>query len=82
MKDFFIYFFGIGSEVEFVNFSTAHFLPILAAVAVILLIHRFREPLRGWKNEKNKKFPVLSTGNFYFAEPAAPGMADRKTRKG
>ena len=53
MKDFFIYFFGIGSEVEFVNFSTAHFLPILAAVAVILLIHRFREPLRGWKNEKN-----------------------------
>lgn len=35
MKDFLIYFFGIGSEVEFENFSAAHFLPILAAVAVI-----------------------------------------------
>lgn len=56
MKDFLIYFFGIGSEVEFENFSAAHFLPILAAVAVIWLIHRFRKPLSSWKHEKNLRY--------------------------
>lgn len=58
MKDFFIYFFGAGTDVEFVNFSAAHFLPILAAAAVIWLIYRFRKPLSGWRNEKNLRYTL------------------------
>ena len=46
LKSFISYFFGQGETVEFTNFSLAHFLPIIALVAVVLLMHRFREPLR------------------------------------
>ena len=56
MKDFLIYFFGKGDTVEFTNFTLAHFLPILAAVGVILLIRRFRTQLGNWKNEKNIRY--------------------------
>ena len=45
MKDFLRYFFGKGDEVEFVNFSLAHFLPILVVAAVIFLIYRYRDRL-------------------------------------
>ena len=37
MKEFFIYFFGKGTEVEFSNFTFAHFAPILLMVALIVL---------------------------------------------
>ena len=46
MKEFFAYFFGKGTQVEFTNFSFAHIAPILVMVAVILLIYRFRAALR------------------------------------
>ena len=51
MKEFFRYFFGAGEQIEFTNFTLAHFLPILIAAAVIFAIYRFREPLRGYKHE-------------------------------
>lgn len=53
MKEFFVYFFGKGEEVEFQNFTLAHFLPILVAAATIFLISRFRRQLLAYKNEKN-----------------------------
>ena len=43
MKEFFQYFFGKGNEVEFQNFTLAHFLPILLAAAVIGCIWYFRD---------------------------------------
>ena len=52
MKNFFAYFFGQGEEVEFENFTLAHFLPILIAVGVIVLIYLFRDKLRESKQEK------------------------------
>lgn len=45
MKDWFGYFFGKGTEVEFTNFGIAHFAPILAAVCLIVLIFLLRERL-------------------------------------
>ena len=45
MKEFFAYFFGQGTEVEFSIFTPAHFLPILLMLAVIWLISRFRDVL-------------------------------------
>ena len=47
MKEFLTYFFGAGEQVEFTNFTFAHFAPILVAVGVILLIYRFRNDLTG-----------------------------------
>ena len=56
MREFFIYFFGKGDKVEFTNFSAAHFLPILLAVAVILLIRRYGSVLRNWKSEEKLRY--------------------------
>ena len=56
MQAFFSYFFGAGTEVEFENFTLAHFLPILLAVAVILLIRHKREAIRNSKFEANFRY--------------------------
>ncbi|MBQ3015212.1 MAG: TIGR02206 family membrane protein [Clostridia bacterium] len=51
MKEFFHYFFGKGTEVEFENFTFAHFAPILIAAGIIYLIFRYRKNLLDWKHE-------------------------------
>ena len=58
MKEFLKYFFGAGTEVEFSNFTFAHFAPILLAVGVIWLIYRFREPLRDSKWDKRIRYTL------------------------
>ena len=52
MKNFFKYFFGAGTEIEFTNFSLAHFLPILLVAGLIYLIYRYRNRLQGWRHEE------------------------------
>ena len=70
MKDFISYFFGAGEQVEFQNFTLAHFLPILLMVAVIILISKFRKPLGEWKGEKRLRlvlaFVMIVTEMSYF----------------
>ena len=56
MKDFFIYFFGAGTEVEFSLFTVAHFAPVVFAIGLILLIRRHRDALRSWKYEENLRY--------------------------
>ena len=56
MKDFLIYFFGIGSTVEFENFTLAHFAPIAIAMAVVFLIHHFRNQIKNCRVEKNLRY--------------------------
>ena len=67
---FFIYFFGRGDEIEFTNFSLAHFLPILAMVAVILLIRHYRTQIRSMKKEESLRyilaFALIITEMSYF----------------
>ena len=58
MKEFFNYFFGKGETAEFKNFSFAHFLPILTAVAIILLIWRFKDKIAAFKNEKAFRYTL------------------------
>ncbi len=53
MKQWIAYFFGQGESIEFVNFSPAHFIPILLLGAVIYLLYRYREKIRTCKYEKN-----------------------------
>ena len=61
MKEFFNYFFGKGDEPEFSNFSLAHFLPIVIAVALILLTYRFRDKLRESKHETTLRYIMAFT---------------------
>ncbi len=51
MREFFHYFFGKGDEVEFVNFSLAHFLPIVIVALIIFLIFKFRTNIKNYKHE-------------------------------
>ena len=50
MKEFIDYFFGVGSEIEFRNFTFAHFAPILVAAFIIYLIYKNKDKIRN--NEK------------------------------
>lgn len=52
MLEFLKYFFGQGSEIEFRLFTLAHILPVIVAIAVILLIYKFRNQIASFKYEK------------------------------
>ena len=70
MKEFFQYFFGKGTEVEFTNFSLAHFLPILLMLAAIFAIYHYRDKIRNSKQEENLRyalaFALIITEMSYF----------------
>lgn len=79
MKDFLLYFFGAGNEQEFALFTLAHILPIVWMVAMILLLHRFREPIRKWKHEGYLRY-ILAFGlicaemSYYWRLVAIPAL--------
>lgn len=70
VKEFFQYFFSKGEQVEFTNFSLAHFIPIALMVAVIFLIRHFRIQIRNLKREENLRyllaFALIITEMSYF----------------
>lgn len=79
MKDFLLYFFGAGNEQEFALFTLAHILPIVWMVVMILLLHRFREPIRKWKHEGYLRY-ILAFGlicaemSYYWRLVAIPSL--------
>lgn len=79
MKDFFEYFFGQGEQVEFTNFSLAHFLPILALVGVIYMLWRFRNQIKNSKNEETFRYVIaflliLSEMSYYWRLVGMPSL--------
>ncbi len=79
MKHFLHEFFGQGDEVEFTNFSLAHFLPILLMVALILLISRYREQIRASKHEQKLRFAlaftmIISEMSYFWRLVAIPEL--------
>ncbi len=79
MKDFFIYFLGAGAEIEFSNFSLAHFIPILIMLGVIFAIRHYREGIRNWKGEKKLRYVlafllILSEMSYYWRLVAIPEL--------
>ena len=52
MKEFFQYFFGKGTQIEFENFTLAHFLPILVMAGLIFATYCYRDKLRQYKREQ------------------------------
>ena len=61
MKDFFHYFFGEGTEVEFQHFTLTHLMPILVGAAVIFAIWYFRDKLAACKNEHRFRYAIAFT---------------------
>lgn len=79
MKEFFHYFFGAGTEVEFTNFSFAHFAPILVAAGIIFLIWRFRERIRDCKRETTFRYIlafmlVICEMSYYWRLVGVPAL--------
>ena len=56
MKQWLKYFFGQGAEIEFQNFTLAHFLPIIFAAAVIFLIYKKRDALAQSKHDETIRY--------------------------
>lgn len=79
MVDFLKYFLGKGETEEFANFTLAHFLPILIAVAIILLIHRFRRNIQDLKNERYFRYAlafmlICCEMSYYWRLVAVPSL--------
>ena len=58
MKEFMIYLWGQGEVPEFALFTPAHFAPILAMIAAILLIRKYADRIREWKHEESLRYAI------------------------
>ena len=79
MKAFIQYFFGVGTEPEFTNFTFTHFAPILVAAAVIFLIYRCRNRLQNSKHESVFRYIlafalIISEMSYYWRLVGVPGL--------
>jgi len=79
LKEFLRYFFGQGEEIEFVNFSVAHFVPILVGVAVILLIYFCKDKLRDSKWDLRIRYIlafslIFSEMSYYWRLVGIPSL--------
>ena len=79
MKEFLKYFLGAGTTEEFRNFTFAHFAPILVMIGLILLMWRFQDKLRGFKNEKVLRYVIafaliFSEMSYYWRLIAVPSL--------
>ena len=79
MKDFFVYFFGQGTEVEFSLFTVAHIAPIALMLLVIFLLHRFHDQLRCCRQEQTIRYAlafllILSDMAYYWRLVGMPSL--------
>lgn len=79
MKEFFHYFFGAGTEIEFRNFTLAHFLPVLVAAAFIFLIYKQRDTLRESKHDNTIRYIlafalIISEMSYYWRLVGVPDL--------
>ena len=79
MPEFFQYFFGKGTEVEFTNFTLTHFAPILVMIGLILLIWRFRDKIRQSRHEQVFRYVlafilIISEMSYYWRLVGMPSL--------
>ena len=79
MKDFFVYFFGAGTETEFSLFTPAHILPVALMLLVIWLIYRNRERLKVSRHEETLRWIlafalILSDMSYYWRLVGCPWL--------
>ena len=59
-------FFGYGPEGDFVQWSFAHFAPILITVALIVITWKQRERLRSWRHEETARYIFCFIGYIFL----------------
>ncbi len=79
MKEFLQYFLGQGETEEFTNFTLAHFLPILVAAVIVLMMSRFRNQIAAAKHEKVFRYIlafalICSEMSYYWRLIAMPSL--------
>ena len=79
MKAFLKYFLGAGAEVEFRNFTLAHFIPVALLALVIYLIYQFKDKLRESKHEQRIRIAlalllIFSEMSYYWRLVAIPSL--------
>ncbi|MBQ4119517.1 MAG: TIGR02206 family membrane protein [Clostridia bacterium] len=79
MKDFLGYFFGVGAQPEFQNFTIAHFAPIIFMVVCILLIYRLQNKLRESRFEVTLRYVmafvmIISEMSYYWRLVGKPSL--------
>lgn len=79
MKDFFIYFFGQGTQQEFALFTPAHIAPILGMIAVIIAIKCSARKLQQWKHEQAIRYVlafllICSEMAYYWRLVGVPSL--------
>lgn len=80
MAAFLDYFFGKGEGVEFVNFTWAHFLPIILTIILLFVLYRFRNEIREMKHEKVFRYIlaftlIISDMSYYWRLIAMPSLS-------
>ena len=79
MKEFFIYFFGQGTEVEFSLFTPAHFAPIVLMLLTIWSIYRNRNALLHSKYEEKLRYAlafalIICDMSYYWRLVGMPSL--------
>ena len=79
MKNFLIYFFGQGADVEFSLFTPAHFAPIVLMCLAIRLIYQHRDTLRQSKHEETFRYVlgfamILCDMSYYWRLVGMPSL--------
>ena len=79
MKDFFSYFFGAGSQVEFSLFTPAHFAPVVLMLLVIWLIYKKKDSLRASRHEEKIRYAlafalIICDMSYYWRLAAIPSL--------
>ena len=79
MKEFLLYIWGQGETPEFALFTPAHFAPILAMIAVILLTWKYADRIREWKHEEGIRYflafsLICSEMAYYWRLVALPEL--------
>lgn len=79
MKAFLRYFFGAGTEIEFQNFTFAHFAPIVIVAALIYAIYRCRDSLGRWRHEAALRYIlafalIISEMSYYWRLVGVPSL--------
>lgn len=77
-------FFGYGAKGDFVQWSWAHFAPILFTLVAIVLTWKYRERLRSWRHEETARFiyvfiMLVLEMSYYWRllyVGTAPGISD------
>ena len=79
MREFFIYFFGQGTEPEFALFTFAHFAPVLLLIAVIVLMFRCRDRIRQSRYEETVRYAlafalIICDMSYYWRLVGMPSL--------